>query len=83
MCEIVNVPRHEHVSEVTNVDIVSLISYLLKGNLEGPESKTIALKRTSKGVTVKTYSDIYMLSEVTYTKENFGKLLKVSGISLG
>lgn len=79
-CEVVHVPKHEYVHEVTNVPITDLLAFLLKGSVDG--SRSVAIKRTSKGVTIKTYNDIYMLSEVTYTKENFGKLLKASGISL-
>lgn len=79
-CEVVYVPKHEYVHEVTNVAITDLLSFLLKGSVDG--SRSLAIKRTSRGVTIKTYNDIYMLSEVTYTKENFSKLLKASGISL-
>lgn len=79
-CEIVNIPRHEYTGEVTNVSITDLISFLLKGNSDG--SRSLAIKRSSKGVSIKVYNDIYILSEVSYTKENFLKLLKASSLSL-
>lgn len=78
--EVTIIPKHEYHSEVTNVPLSNLLSFILKGSSE--VDRTIALKRTQKGVVVKTYSGIYLLSEVLYTKENFNKLLKASGISL-
>jgi hypothetical protein len=78
--EVTIIPKHEYHAEVTNVPLSNLLAFLLKGSTD--TDRSISLKRTQKGVIVKTYNSIYLLSEVLYTKENFNKLLKASGISL-
>lgn len=80
-CEITIIHKHEYMSDVTNVGIGSLIAFMLKAHSE-QGNRTLSIKKSPKGITVKTYNDIYLLSEVTYTKENFYKLLKASGITL-
>lgn len=77
--EVTIFPRHEYMDEVTKASIPQLISFMLDG---GDSSRTISIKKTSKGVVVKTYRDIFCLSEVIYTKENFKKLLNASNIKL-
>lgn len=79
-CEVTHIPKHEHIHEVTHVGINSLLAFLIKGPGDGDRS--ISLKKCPKGIVVKTYNNIYLLSEVIYTKENFSKLLKASGITL-
>ena len=79
-CEIVNLDRHEFTEEVTNVSINKLFTFITRNASE--HSYTLSFKRTTKGICVKTYRDIFMMSEVLYTKENFLLLLKASGVSL-
>lgn len=79
-CEITIFPQHELMSAVTHVSVPDLLSFMLDGSSDS--SRAISIKKTSKGIIVKTYRDIFCLSEVTYTKENFKKLLKLSDICL-
>jgi hypothetical protein len=79
-CEIVNLDKHEFTEEVTNVSLNKLFTFITRNASE--HSYTLSIKRTTKGICVKTYRDIFMLSEVLYTKENFLLLLKASGVSL-
>ena len=79
-CEIVILDKHEFTEEVTNVSINKLFTFITRNASE--HSYTLSIKRTARGICVKTYRDIFMLSEVLYTKENFLLLLKASGISL-
>ena len=78
-CEATIFPRHEYESEVTKVSVAQLLSFILTGS---NDSRTLSIKRTTKGIVIKTYRDIFCLSEVLYTKENFIKLLNASNISL-
>jgi len=78
-CEATIVPRHEYIDVVTKASITQLLSFVLN---VATENRTLSIKRTPKGIIVKTYKEVYCLSDVFYTKENFMKLLKASNISL-
>ena len=79
-CEITTLDKHEFTNEVTNVSISQLMAFIAKN--PGDHSFSVAIKRTQRGIQVKTYRDIYLLSDVLYTKESFMNLLKASGVSL-
>ena len=78
-CEITCLDKNEYTSEITNVNIAKLMTFILKN--PGEHTLSLSLKRSQKGICVKAYKDIYLLSEVLYTRENFVKLLKASGIT--
>ena len=77
-CEITTLDRNEFSAEVTHVQIGQLMTWILRN--PGEHSFSIAIKRTAKGVCVKTYKDIFLLSEVLYTREAFSKLIQASGL---
>ena len=77
--EVTIFPKHAYIDEVTKVSISQLLSFILANT---SDSRTLSIKKTAKGITIKTYRDIYCLSEVLYTKENFNKLLAASNILL-
>ena len=79
-CEVCNMVKNDITTEVTNVPIDKLLSFIVKN--PGEHSYSISIKRTQKGICVKTYRDIFIMSEVNYTKENFLLLVKASGITL-
>ena len=78
-CEITCLDRHEFTKDVTNVSIGQLLAFIAKN--PGEHSFSLAIKRTQRGIQVKTYKDIFLLSDVLYTKESFMLLLKASGIT--
>ena len=79
-CEVTCLDKNEFSAEVTNVEIPLLLSFILKN--PGEHSLSLSFKRSQKGIVVKTYKDIYLLSEVFYTREAFVQLIKTSGITL-
>lgn len=79
-CEVTNMDRHEYTDEVNNVPLNKILTFLTKS--PGDHSFSLSIKRTNKGLCVKTYRDIFLMSEVLYTKESFITLLKASGISI-
>lgn len=79
-CKISILPPHVHTSEVTNVSLTQLLSFVLSGSSE--DTQSLFIERNSHGITVKTHKNEYLLSEVIYDKETFNKLLKLSSIKL-
>ncbi len=79
-CAVSNMDRHEFTDDVNNVTINKLMLFLLKN--PGEHSFSVSIKRTAKGFCIKTYRDIFLMSEVFYTKESFIMLLKASEITL-
>lgn len=77
-CEISILPRHEYMSDVTNVAISKLFEFMLRGSAD--TGRSISFRKMNRGIQVKTYNEAYILSDVIYSKENFKKLLKISGI---
>ena len=77
--EVTIFPQHEYIHEVTHVALTRLLSFILDTQTE---QRTVAIQRTSKGITVKTYRNGFCLSEVIYTKDNFKTLLTASNINL-
>lgn len=79
-CAISNMDKHSYTEEVTNAPLNNILGFLTKS--PGDYTFSLSIKRTSKGLCVKTYRDIFLMSEVFYTKENFLLLLKASGITI-
>lgn len=76
---IINLPKHSYSDILENSNFAGLLKFILK---DSENKLQISCTNTSQGITLKIHADGKLLFETVYTKENYLKFLKNSGITL-